>query len=154
MEHPKEVGDRTTLAVMHALRAIGHTVLIPLSENVRYDLVFDDGEALARVQCKTGRLRNGAIRFATCSSYAHHPRATQARRDYRGQIDYFGIHCAETGGVYLVPLSEVGTLVQGALRVTPARNHQRRGVREAARYEIARISVSATPALRASSGAR
>jgi hypothetical protein len=154
MEHPKDVGDRTTLAVMHALRVIGHIVLVPLSENVRYDFVFDDGDALARVQCKTGRLRNGAIRFATCSSYAHHRRPGRGRRDYRGQIDYFGVHCAETGGVYLVPLSEIDTRVQGALRVTPARNHQRRGVREAARYEIARISVSATRELRASSGAR
>ena len=73
MEHPKAVGDRSTLAVMLALQRAGYIVLLPFGENTRYDLVIDDGTSFARVQCKTGRLRDGAVRFAACSSYAHHP---------------------------------------------------------------------------------
>jgi hypothetical protein len=42
MLHPKEIGDRTTLAVMFALKLRGETVLVPFGENVRYDLVADD----------------------------------------------------------------------------------------------------------------
>jgi hypothetical protein len=68
MEHPKVIGDRSTLAIMCALRARGFDLLVPFGENTRYDLVIDDGEPLARVQCKTGRLRNGAIEFPLCSS--------------------------------------------------------------------------------------
>ena len=68
MEHPKTIGDRTTLAVLLALREVGYSTLVPFGENTRYDLVIDDGEKLYRVQCKTGRLRNGAVKFATCSS--------------------------------------------------------------------------------------
>jgi PD-(D/E)XK endonuclease len=60
MEHPKDIGDRSRLAVMLALRAAGFAVLIPFGENTRYDLVIDDGYSLGRVQCKTGRLFNGA----------------------------------------------------------------------------------------------
>ena len=37
MEHPKDIGDRTTLAVMLALREVGFAVLVPFGENTRYD---------------------------------------------------------------------------------------------------------------------
>ena len=93
MEHPKAVGDRTTLAVMLALEEAGYPFLIPFGENTRYDLAIDEGSRLARVQCKTGRLRQGAVRFRACSSYAHHPNPRAPYRDYLGQIDYF----AESG---------------------------------------------------------
>ncbi len=98
MEHPKAKGDRSTLAIMLALSEVGYAVLVPFGENTRYDLVIDDGESLKRVRCKTGRLREGGIRFAACSSYAHHPNPKMVVRDYLGQIDYFGVYCPETGG--------------------------------------------------------
>ena len=49
MDHPKDIGDRTTLAVMLALRNGGFTVSVPFGENTRYDLVVDDGLRLGRV---------------------------------------------------------------------------------------------------------
>jgi hypothetical protein len=55
--------------------------------------VIDDGEQLARVQCKSGRLRNGAVAFKTSSSYAHHRSSRESRRHYQGQIDFFGVYC-------------------------------------------------------------
>ena len=42
MEHPKAVGDRTTLAVMLALEEAGYPFLIPFGENTRYDLAIDE----------------------------------------------------------------------------------------------------------------
>ena len=137
MAHPKTTGDTTVLAVMHALQITGYDILLPFGENTRYDLVIDNGERLARVQCKTGRLRGGAVRFPACSSYAHHPNPKLIRRDYIGEIDYFGVYCPETGGVYLVPIEDADVRRQGALRVEPARNGQERRVRLASAYEIA-----------------
>ncbi len=151
MEHPKEIGDRTTLAVMLALRQAGYGLLVPFGENTRYDLVIDDGLQLARVQCKTGRLREGAVRFAACSSYAHHPNPKALRRDYAGQIDFFGVYCPETGGVYLVPFADASVRRQVSLRVAAARNGQERRIRLAARYEIANLGATGGP--RGSSGA-
>ena len=49
MEHPKDIGDRTTLAIMLALRELGFAVLVPFGENTRYDLVIDDGAKMAKV---------------------------------------------------------------------------------------------------------
>ena len=61
------------MAIIFAFRIQGWDVLISFGENTRYDLVVDRGNQLRRVQCKTGRLRHGAVVFRTCSSYAHHP---------------------------------------------------------------------------------
>jgi PD-(D/E)XK endonuclease len=139
---------------MQALHLAGYVVLVPFGENVRYDLVIDDGTQLARVQCKTGRLRAGAVRFAVCSTYGHHMNPGHARRDYRGQVDYFAVYCPETTGVYLVPIDDLHVRSHGALRVEPSRNGQRRRIRYAADYEVARIALTTTQEPRVSSGAR
>ena len=138
---------------MMALRELGFAILIPFGENTRYDLVIDDGERLARVQCKTGRLRSGAVRWAACSSYAHHPNPREARRDYLGQVDFFAIHCPANDGVYLVPIEDVQVRREGALRVDPPKNGQRKFIREAQKYEVGRVRTRATAEPGATSGA-
>ena len=144
VDHPKAIGDRSTLAVMLALDDAGYDILVPFGENVRYDLVIDDGATLARVQCKTGRLRAGAIRFAVCSCYGHHRNPGTARRDYAGQVDLFAVYCPETSGVYLVPIADLPVKVQAALRVEPTRNAQQRRIRQASTYQIATVALEAT----------
>ena len=141
MEHPKEIGDRSTLAAMLGLKAAGYALLVPFGENTRYDLVIDDGKTLARVQCKTARLRNGAIVFPVTSTYGHHRNPATARRTYSGQIDYFAVYCPETTGVYLIPIDDARTRATAALRVSPTRNGQQRRIRHAADYEIAKVPV-------------
>jgi hypothetical protein len=153
MDHPKDVGDRSQLAVMLALRRAGFDLLVPFGENTRYDLVIDDGRALSRVQCKTGRLRDGAVRFNVCSCYGHHQRPGESRRGYQGQVDFFGVYCPETAGVYLVPIEELPLKSQAALRVEEPRNNQGLRIRKASDYEIARVSARATAKPGATSGA-
>lgn len=141
MRHPKDIGDQSTIAIMHALRLRGDTVLVPFGENTRYDLVVDNGASLRRVQCKTGRLRNGGVEFATCSSYAHHPNPKVIRRTYEGDVDDFAVFCPQLGTVYLIPIEDVPGKRMATLRVHPTRNNQRTGVRLAAQYEIARFEI-------------
>lgn len=141
MEHPKLVGDRSTLAIMLALERAGYALFVPFGENTRSDLVIDDGTTLGRVQCKTGRLRNGAVRFRACSSYAHHKNPRSAKRHYLGEIDFFGVYCPETAGVYLIPIADASVTDSCALRVEPPRNCQRRRIREAAQYLVGSISL-------------
>jgi hypothetical protein len=141
MQHPKDVGDRSTMAIIFALRLLDYAIFVPFGENTRYDLVIDNGSCLRRVQCKTGRLKDGGIHFPTCSTYAHHPNPRVRRRDYAGEIDDFAVYCPDLGSVYLIPIEDVPTRALGVLRVTPARNGQRKGVRLAAAYEVAKIDV-------------
>jgi hypothetical protein len=147
MDHPKDIGDRSTLAIMLGLRARGYGIYVAFGENTRCDLVIDDGRSLSRVQCKTGRLRQGAVTFATASTYAHHKNPRVIRRTYQGEVDFFAVFCPETGGVYLVPIEDVPTASFARLRVEPSRNRQERFVRHAAPYEVGRLSFAATAGL-------
>jgi hypothetical protein len=139
MEHPKDVGDRSTLAIMLALRAEGLAVFIPFGENTRADLVIDDGVKLERVQCKTGRLRKGAVKWDVCSNYAHHANPKVVRRHYQHDVDYFAVYCPQTSGVYLIPIGDLEVRRGGSLRVDPPRNGQRKLIRFAKPYEIGRV---------------
>jgi hypothetical protein len=141
MEHPKDIGDRTTLAVMLALRTLGYSFSVPFGENTRYDLIVEAGGAIQRVQCKTGWLRKGAIEFPTASSYYHHPNEKPTQRHYRGQVDSFAVYCRQTSGVYLVPIGHLPA-DRASLRVTPPLNGQRKRIRFAQEYEIARVECS------------
>jgi hypothetical protein len=143
VEHPKDIGDKTTLAIMLALRAHGFGVLVPFGENSRYDLVIDDGTALWRVQCKTGRLRAGAVVWNMCSHYGHHANPRVVRRDYQGEVDYFAVYCPETARAYLIPMEDLPIRVRGNLRVDPPKNKQRRFIRFADQYEIGRVEFHA-----------
>ena len=141
MRHPKDIGDTSTLAIMLALQTLGYSVYMPFGENTRTDLIVDYGGRLSRVQCKTGRLRNGVVSFATCSSYAHHPNPKISKLDYEGEVDEFAIFCPELGTVYVLPLDELDAKRRGSLRVESAKNNQAKGVRLAAAYEIARVEL-------------
>jgi hypothetical protein len=123
------------LAIMYVLRAAGYELFVPFGENTRCDLIVDDGACLLKVQCKTGRLRKGAIIFNVCSSYAHHRSPAVAQKDYHGEVDAFGVYCHETRSVYLVPIDEVGRRL-ASLRVEPPKNSQRQRIRRAADYEV------------------
>jgi hypothetical protein len=114
------------------------------------DLILDREGTLIRVQCKTGRLRKGAVLFNVCSNYGHHRNPLTCHRGYRGEIDFFAIYCAETTGIYLVPIGQLPLKREGALRVDPPRNNQFQRIRLAADYEIGRVAIEG---LRASSGA-
>jgi hypothetical protein len=109
----------------------------------RYDLLIDDGTDIARVQCKTGRLRGGVVQFKTCSSYAHHSNPGSRRaRDYLDQIDYFAVYCPETEGVYLVEIAAVQVRWNGSLRVESSRNGQQRRIRSAADFLVGTVAVA------------
>jgi hypothetical protein len=137
---------------MLALTDSGRDVFLPFGENTRVDLVITDRDRLARVQCKTGRLRFGAVVFKVCSSYAHHLNPPALTKPYLGEIDYFAVYCAETSGVYLIPIDDLPLQRQGSLRVDAPRNSQRRNIRFAIDYEISRITVTPTGGLAASAG--
>jgi hypothetical protein len=130
MGNPKAVGEMSEGQVLARLLMAGKVVLQPFGDNQRYDLVIDDDGTFVRIQCKTGRIRDGAVRFNTCSN--HHHRGKQSR-SYHGQADMFGVFCPDNGQVYLVPVDKVAG-VSGALRVEPTKNGQKKGITFAAQY--------------------
>ena len=128
----KIVGDLSELLVAAALTRLGYTVSKPIGDSYRYDLVADDGDTLYRVQVKTGRLWRGSVRVNCFSSHLHRNGGT---RSYRGEIDYTGVFCPQTGHVYMVPESDI---VDSAmhLRVAPTVNRQDKRIRWATKYQL------------------
>jgi hypothetical protein len=127
---PKNIGEISEAQVIARLLLAGEVVLQPFGDNQRYDLVLDRDGVFLRVQVKTGRLRNGAVRFATASSGSQ--TGHDKRVSYRGSADLFAVYCPETGKVYVMPVDECGE----AQRNLPlAENRFRPGIRLAASYE-------------------
>lgn len=114
-ENPKTVGERSEAVILAKLILRGEVVLLPFGDNQRYDMVLDRGGVFVRIQCKTGRIRNGTLIFP-CRSVAGGLKKN--RRDYRGQIEFFAVYCPDNENVYLVPVSEMPTS-NGHLRVAP-----------------------------------
>lgn len=129
----KLVGDISEARVIVALTEAGYLISKPFGENARYDLVADDGERLLRVQVKTGRFRNGVIRFSCCSSHAHRH---GGMRPYFGEIDLLAVYCPQTRKVYLLPESALVATV-GHLRIAPTKNNMSKYIRWASEYELA-----------------
>lgn len=127
-------GNATEAAILEAFASRGFGVLIPFGDGEPFDLVvhLGSGEFL-RVQCKTARLLDGCVVFNGRST--DHGRG---RRTYDGLADVFGAYLPANDMVYLVP---VGSRFTPRLRLAPARNNQRRGVRFAADYELSRWTV-------------
>jgi hypothetical protein len=52
VEHPQDIGDGSTLAIMTALRTSGAALYVPFGENTRCDLIVDRNGELIRVQVR------------------------------------------------------------------------------------------------------
>jgi hypothetical protein len=123
MNH-KTTGEISEANIIAALITKDWTVSTTFCDNKRYDLVAESPNApgkLLRVQCKTGRLKNGVIDFQCVSQ------ARNYKRDYHGQIDLFAVFCPETFRVYLVPIESCG-VTHVLLRVDYPKNGQITGI--------------------------
>ena len=132
-DHPVDVGQRSEAAILAQLVKRGCRVLLPFGVNHRYDLVLDTGQGFLKVQCKTGRLRDGAIRFSAQSVQSN--RVRTRTKAYVGEVDLFAVYCPDTDRVYVVPVDEVPA-TEMYLRVNAPRNRQRKGVRWAEDYVL------------------
>lgn len=131
---PSEIGAAAEAEVARALRLAGIDVYVPLfNPHARVDLVIDGGGGLQRVQCKTSRFAGGAVSFRTCSNTGNVP------RDYRGEVDLFGVWSPELERAFLVPVEGVATR-RCYLRIGPAANGQHRGIRWAADHEVGAVA--------------
>jgi hypothetical protein len=127
---PSQIGERAEAAVLAALSCAGKEVLLPFGGQRRYDLAYEEGGRLTKVQCKSGRARKGVIEFRTYSV------GRGPARDYREDADVFGVYCHDRREVYLVPVEDVPSR-SAYLRLDTPRNGQHLRVRWAAKYLIA-----------------
>jgi hypothetical protein len=94
--------------------------------DARYDLVFDTGSALLRVQCKWGGLDEeaGLIRVNLMSSWCT-PNGYIRNAYTAGEIDLFGVYCAGLDRCYLLEAEPLAERRAIQLRLSAPRNGQR-----------------------------
>jgi hypothetical protein len=127
-------GEISAAKIFAALTEQSRRVLRPASDSIRYDLAIEENGKLFRIQCKTGILKNGVVRYRTCS--VHKVGGKYEHRDYINEIEYFGVYCPDNKQCYLVPISETPNKQTGSLRIDPPKNNNKRRITWAKDFEI------------------
>ena len=138
VESPNVKGNVAELALAKAAAELGLPVYGPLTEHSRYDLVIEIGGRLLRVQCKWARLiHEKSVIYVQVGGNRSTPQGYVRSVYTRQEVDIIGVYCNELDRCYLVPIEIAEGQHALHLRVDPARNGQRAGIREAAKFEFA-----------------
>jgi prevent-host-death family protein len=132
---PNHKGAVAEAKIVAAGLELGIPVLKPVAEHSRYDLMFDLGSHLLRVQCKWA-VRRGDVLVIPFGTSRRGPRG-YIRTSYTAEeIDVVAAYCAATDECYLLPLELVGERTGIHLRLAPAANGQRAGLHFADAYRL------------------
>ncbi len=116
-------GNVAEMAIAAEAARLGLSVLYPLTEHGRYDLVLEIAGRLLRVQCKWAR-RVGDVVVVNLTTSRRGP-AGYVRRTYSAtEIDAVAAYCGEINACFLLPIDLVAGRRSIHLRLAPARNGQ------------------------------
>lgn len=125
---PSQKGAAAEAAITAEVIKLGLTVLRPLSEGRRYDLIVDLEPRLLRVQCKLARRLDGilAVHLQTCR---HTPGGYVYTNYSAEEIDAVAAYSFELKQSFLLPIAEVAGMRGVSLRLESTRNNQARRVK-------------------------
>jgi PD-(D/E)XK endonuclease len=127
----KQKGDLAELMVAADLRRRGHRIALPYGEDWDYDLIIDRRGRLERIQVKYCA-SDGAVIPVKCYSHSLTNGRIRATKLYTAAtVDWIAVWDATTSTTYYVPSSVFDGHKQLHLRLAPARNSQRLGIRNA-----------------------
>ena len=126
----KEKGDLAELRVAADLAARGCRLAIPFGENSDYDLIADSGDRLHRVQVKYTESDGEVVHVRCCSHSLTNGRVRQTKLYTSAMVDWIAVYDRTTDCCFYIPAQELGLgRAMIHLRLTPARNNQRAGIR-------------------------
>jgi hypothetical protein len=132
---PSQKGAAAEAAITAAVIQLGLTVLRPLCEGRRYDLIIDLEPTLLRVQCKHARRTGGVLAIGLQTSRCT-PRGYVRTSYSRAEVDAVCAYSPELGKCYLLPISMASARRSLYLRVEPTGNNQIEGVTWAGDHEM------------------
>ena len=139
LRQTREKGNLSEARILAAFVSAGYLVAVPFGSGHKYDFVVDDSTHLFRVQCKTGRVKNGVLIFNAYSQSGN----GSVKMNYRGLADLFAVLNPDDDKVYLIPVNDVGVTMV-SLRLAPTLNKQTHGVRWAEFYLLKPLVLSAS----------
>jgi hypothetical protein len=136
VDDPNHKGNVAELAIATEAARLGLSVLKPLTEHGRYDLVLEVAGRLYRVQCKWGKCCDDGIAVRLRSAY-HSPSRGYVVKTYdESEIDLVAIYAGELDRCYLLPVDLIAGRNMIFLRLRDTRNGQRAALNWAADYEF------------------
>lgn len=138
----REKGNLSEAKILAAFVAAGYLLSVPFGSGHKYDLIVDDSTCLFRVQCKTGRVKDGVLLFNAYSQSGN----GSSKMSYRGLADLFAVLNPDNDQIYLVPVGEVGE-TEVSLRLAPTVNKQAQRVRWAEFYLLKPLVLSGCGAM-------
>jgi Holliday junction resolvase-like predicted endonuclease len=131
----KQKGDLAELKVAADLADRGCAISLPFGEDCDYDLIADFGGILHRVQVKYTE-SDGKVINVRCISHSLTNGKIRRTKHYTADtIDWIAVYDRTSDRCYYLPARELGTgRSMLHLRLVPARNGQRIGVRDAGEY--------------------
>lgn len=127
------------MAIAKEAASLGLSVLAPLTEHERYDLVIGLGGRLLRVQCKWAN-RKGDVVLAHLAGSRRGPEGFIRRNYSSEEIDAFGLYCGDLDRCFLIPIEKVAGQWAIQLRLAPARNGQRAALHFADEYDLGAVA--------------
>src|ERR1700680_2629504 len=129
---PSQKGAAAEAAITATVIQLGLTVLRPLCEGRRYDIVIDLEPELLRVQCKLARRLKGVL-CVGLQTNRYTPRGYVSRTHTAHEVD--AVDSPELNRSFLGPIDEACGRRSIHLRLDPSKNNQAEGIRWADDYE-------------------
>jgi PD-(D/E)XK endonuclease len=132
----KKKGDLAELKVAADLADRGRSISFPFGEDCDYDLIADFEGILHRVQVKYTE-SDGRMMLVRCRSHSLTKGKVRHTKRYTAKmIDWIGVYDRTSDRCYYLPSSVLGPTGRSdlTLRLRPARNGQRIGIRLASNY--------------------
>jgi hypothetical protein len=131
----KRKGDLAELAVAADLVRRGHRVAFPFGEDWDCDLLVLHPAGIGRVQVKYVTLQGDLLEIRCRSVSLTNGRVRQTKRYTDATIDVLAAYDAQSGRCFYIPATEMGAGRNTiSIRLAPARNNQRAGIRMASDY--------------------
>ena len=132
---PSQKGAVAEAGITSMVIQLGLTVLRPLCDGRRYDLVVDLEPELLRVQCKLARSLPGvlSVQLRTCR---HTPGGYVQTKYSAAEVDAIAAYSPGLHRGFLIPISEPSGRSAIHLRLEPTRNNQAEGIKWARDYEL------------------
>jgi prevent-host-death family protein len=122
-------------AIAAAATKLGVDVYRPLAAHGRYDLLFDLGARLLRIQCKWAA-RHGDVIVVGLRGSRYNANGRISSTYAIHEIDAVAAYCDELDKCYLVPIELVAGKHGISLRLNPPRNSQRAWLNWASDFEF------------------
>jgi PD-(D/E)XK nuclease superfamily protein len=136
---PTEKGAIAEAKIYAAAVEAGIVVARPFTEGRRYDLIFDVGPKLLRVQCKTSP-RQGDVIVLRAVTSQYTPSGHVRTRYAASEVDGIAAYCPELDACFYVPIEDLEGKAVAHFRLAPARNGQRAGVTMTAQYRLGAVA--------------